>query len=128
MCFVCGPENPAGFKLRFTHPKPGHLESTVVFKKEHQGYKNIAHGGLVSALLDEMVVNLAWMEGKPVVTAEITVRLKKPTKVGEKIRLEGRIDREKGKVLVGTATAKNTRGELLADATVTCVRIPGAVN
>jgi acyl-coenzyme A thioesterase PaaI-like protein len=121
MCFVCGSENTQGFRLKFDHPEKGLLRSTVVFRKEHQGYKNIAHGGLVAAVLDEMMVNLAWTEGTPAVTAELTVRLKKPTPVGEPIHLEGRIEKRDGRAIYATATATDGSGLLLATASAKCL-------
>ena len=87
MCYVCGKENPQGLKLDFKHPEKDRLEATVVFTKEHQGFKNIVHGGMMAMLLDEMMVNLAWKEGIPAVTAEFTVRLKKAAKVGITLKI-----------------------------------------
>ena len=127
MCYVCGSKNAHGFKLSFEHPSPGLLRSTVVFQKQHQGYRDIVHGGLMATLLDEMIVNLAWKEGLPSVTAEITVRLKKPAKVGETVHLEGRLDERAGgrtgRTLKGRAEARTAAGELLATAEATCIRI-----
>jgi len=123
MCFVCGKENPFGLRLKFDHPADGRLTAMVRFTKEHQGYKDIVHGGLMTTVLDEMMVNLAWVEKKPCVTVEITVRLKKAARVGEEILFEGRLDREEGKLLFASAEARNTAGEILASATAKCLRI-----
>jgi uncharacterized protein (TIGR00369 family) len=123
MCFVCGDANKEGLRLDFQHPGPGLLKSEVVFDKKYQGYQNIVHGGMMAVVLDEMMVNLAWIEGKPSVTGELTVRLKKPAKVGETIFLEGRIIKENARVLYAKATAKDGGGELIAEAKGTCVRI-----
>lgn len=128
MCYVCGPKNTAGLRLQFEHPKAGYLASSIVFEKHHQGYKNIVHGGLIATVLDEMMVNLCWKEDKPVVTAELTVRLKKPAKVGQMIMLEGCIREEKGRAIYTSATAKDgDSGELLAEADAVCIRIPAVV-
>ena len=123
MCYVCGSKNPLGLKLRFEHPEKGLLRSTVVFSKEHQGFKEIVHGGMMAMVLDEMMVNLAWKEGIPAVTVELNVRLKKAAKIGEKVLLEGRLERGRGKVLHARSEAKNAKGELLANATATCLLI-----
>ena len=123
MCFACGAENKHGLRLSFTHPEPGLLRADYVFAKHHQGYKNIVHGGLIATVLDEMMVNLAWVEKKPSVTAEFKVTLKKPVKVGEKINFEGRMVREKGKVLYARSEARNAKGETVATAEGICVRI-----
>ena len=122
-CYVCGKNNPHGFRLDFSHPEEGVLKIEVVFRAEHQGYKNIVHGGMVAMLLDEMMVNLAWIEGAPSVTAELTTRLKKPVKVGERVFFEGRIDRRGARTIYASASATNIEGELLATAKATCVRI-----
>jgi len=123
MCFACGGKNLKGLRLKFKHPEPGKLLSTVIFPKHYQGYKNIVHGGLMATVLDEMMVNLAWVEGKPAVTAQLNVSLKKAAKIGEKIHLEGRIVKEGGRVIHTRSEAKNEKGEVLASAEGICVRI-----
>ena len=123
LCYVCGPKNPQGFKLKFEHPKKDLLKTTVVFSEHHQGYKGIVHGGLMATILDEMMVNLAWVEGLPAVTAELNIRLKKAAKTGQKVFFEGVLDEVKGKVLKTSAVAKDEKGEILATATGTCIRI-----
>ncbi|HTL70527.1 MAG TPA: PaaI family thioesterase [Candidatus Eisenbacteria bacterium] len=121
MCFACGRLNAAGLRLRFDH-EPGILRSRVIFKKEHQGFKDVVHGGMMALVLDEMMVNLAWMEGHGAVTAELTVRLKKAARVGEEILLEGRIEGVRGKLLRAGADARTSTGELLATASASCIR------
>ena len=123
MCYVCGKKNKAGFRLDFSHPRKGLLTTEVVFRKEHQGYKNIVHGGMVTMLLDEVMVNLAWLEGIPAVTAELSVRLKKAVPVGQKVLLEGVLDKEQGRLLLMKAWARSPQGELYASAEAKCLRI-----
>ncbi len=123
MCYVCGSKNPLGLKLHFEHPQRGLLKSTVVFSKEHQGFKGIVHGGMMAMVLDEMMVNLAWKEGIPAVTAELNVRLKKAAKIGQKVLLEGHLGRGSGRVLHTRSEAKNEKGEILATATAICLLI-----
>lgn len=127
-CFVCGQQNALGFRLKFDHPEKGRLRSTAVFRPEHQGYRGIVHGGLVATLLDEMMVNLAWIEKTPAVTGELNVRLLKPVTIGEPVSLEGRLERDGGRVLYMTAQARNARGELLAEARASCIRIRQGVD
>jgi acyl-coenzyme A thioesterase PaaI-like protein len=124
MCYVCGKKNLAGLRLDFSHPQPGRLVSEVTFEKIHQGYKNIVHGGLVAAVLDEMMVNLAWLEGFPAMTAQLTVRLKKAVPVGQKVLLEGLWDRRGGgRILTMSATAKSPKGDLYATAWAKCLPV-----
>ena len=129
MCYVCGKNNPEGFRLVFTRPRKGHLLSEVTFRKEHQGYKNIVHGGMVAAVLDDIMVNLAWREGVPAVTGELTVRLKKAVPVGQKVLLEGVFKGAEGRLLRMTASAKSPEGALYATASATCLKMPpGSIN
>ena len=125
MCYVCGSKNLKGFRLKFRHSAKGKLTAVVTFSKEHQGFKSIVHGGMMAMILDEMMVNLAWKEGMPAVTAELNIRLKKPAKIGQKVYFEGRIDKEKrkGRVIYAASHAKNEAGELLAAASAVCIRM-----
>ena len=123
MCYVCGSKNAAGFRLDFKHPRPGQLLAEVTFKKEHQGFRDIVHGGMVAMVLDEMMVNLAWKEGLPAMTAELTVRLKKAVPIGQKVLLEGVLEKGEGRLLSMRASAKDPRGELYASAVAKCLRI-----
>ena len=123
MCYVCGKANEKGLRLHFTHPKKGKLEAVVTFSKHHQGFKDIVHGGMMAMILDEMMVNLAWKEGSPVVSAELNVRLKKPCPVGEVVHLEGKIEKDGGRAIYAAATAQSAGGEVYATATATCLRV-----
>ncbi len=125
MCYVCGKKNRAGFQLDFSHPRKGQLLAEVTFRKEHQGYRNIVHGGMISMLLDEVMVNLAWLEGMPAVTAELTVRLKKTVPVGQKVLLEGVLEKGEGRrLLLMKSWARSPKGELYAAAEAKCLRLP----
>jgi len=123
MCFVCGQKNEQGLRMSFRHPAPGRLEAEIVLPKTFQGFKDIVHGGVMSMLLDEMMVNLAWKEGKAAVTGRLEVRLRQPARVGEKILLEGCLDGEDARTLTMSAVAKRSSGEILATGKALCMRI-----
>ena len=89
-CFVCGPKNPIGLKLDFSFDGKT-LKTEFIPQKEHQGYKDIVHGGIVSTLLDEVMVKLAIEKGMPAVTAQMDIRLKKAVNVGQKITVSAEI-------------------------------------
>jgi acyl-coenzyme A thioesterase PaaI-like protein len=74
-------------------------------------------------LLDEVMVNLAWKEKHPAVTAELNVRFKKAVRVGQKVVFEGRLDSIKGRLIQASAEAKGEDGEVLATATAQCMTI-----
>ncbi len=63
MCFCCGPKNPIGLKLEFETTAEGRMRTIWTPRKEHQGFKDIVHGGLVATVLDEVMVRLLYLRG-----------------------------------------------------------------
>ena len=82
MCFACGEENSIGLKLRF-ETKGKTTKAAFIPKKEHQGYKDIVHGGILSTILDEAITRLGYELGINVVTATIKVNFRHPALVGD---------------------------------------------
>ena len=120
-CFVCGPNNPIGLKLNFS--LDGDVMTTeFVPKKEHQGYMNIVHGGIISTLLDEIMVKLAIELGMPVVTAQMDIRLRKSAKVGERLTFSAEILEDTSKLVIAQAKAVTDNGEIVAEAKGKLVR------
>lgn len=121
-CFVCGPKNPIGLKLDFTFD--GKIMKTrFTPRKEHQGYRNIVHGGIVSTLLDEIMVKLAIEMGMPAVTAHMDIRLRKALNVGEEITIIAEMLEVTTKLLVSHSKAMTKNNEIVAEATGKMVRI-----
>ncbi len=114
-CFVCGQKNPIGLKLDF-HFNGETIRTEFIPKKEHQGYLNIVHGGIISTLLDEAMVKLAIAMDMPAVTAHMDVRLRKALNVGEKVRIEARILKTTKKLLDAYAKAVTGDDLIIADA------------
>ncbi len=124
-CFVCGPNNPIGLKLDFSFD--GEKIKTEFFpQKVHQGYKDIIHGGIISALLDEAMVKLAIELGMPAVTAHMDIRLRKAVNVGEKITVVAEILENTKKLLTAHAKAVLVNNEVIADAKGKLIKIQGS--
>ncbi len=122
MCFVCGPKNPIGLKLKF-ELKDGEYITRFTPRVEHQGFLGITHGGIVSTVLDEVMARLVYALGHRAVTAEMTIRLKKPAVTGEEHTFIGRVLSESGRVVQCAAEARNSAGELVAEATGRMVKV-----
>jgi acyl-coenzyme A thioesterase PaaI-like protein len=89
-----------------------------------QGFKGITHGGMISLLLDEIMVNLPWKKLKvPVVSAEMRIKLKKPLKIGEEILARAWIDRQKSRIIYVKGEVIRAGGEVVAEGEATCVKI-----
>jgi uncharacterized protein (TIGR00369 family) len=124
MCFVCGHDNPIGLKLDFTLTPDQTLETTFVPQKVHQGYADVVHGGILTTVLDEVMVNLPAALGQKAVTARLQVSLKRPARVGQPLLFRARLVRETRRTFEAAATARRTDGTIVAEAAGTLMKIP----
>jgi acyl-coenzyme A thioesterase PaaI-like protein len=95
-CFGCGPDNPIGLHLPWDGVDGERYAAPLRFDERHQGAPGIAHGGIVSAALDEAMGILAQHVAFPSVTARFLVRYRRPTPTGEDLTLEARLARTSG--------------------------------
>ena len=124
MCFCCGPKNPIGLKLEFEMTAEGRMRTTWTPRKEHQGFKDIVHGGLVATVLDEVMVRLLYIRGIRAVTAGMETRLRRPLQWGRAYRFEGWIVQDRGRAVITEAEAAEAdTGQRVAWGRATCMRI-----
>ncbi len=126
-CFACGQDNPDGLRLRFEYPEPGKCRAEFVPSQRLQGWKGVLHGGIVSTLLDEALAHaLGGSErgggGSGAVTAELTVRFKKPVPIGSRVTLTGRVLSVKGRMAEAESEITDEQGNILASALGKLVR------
>jgi acyl-coenzyme A thioesterase PaaI-like protein len=122
MCFCCGSRNPDGLGLRFSYDGE-EVSTTVSFPKRFQGYRDIVHGGLLSTVLDEVMVTLLIKMGRLAATAELHVRFRKPLRIGEPIKVRAWLVEERGRVFKLAAAACLLDGTEVASAESTCVSV-----
>jgi acyl-coenzyme A thioesterase PaaI-like protein len=120
-CFACGENNPLGLKLKFTLDRQGALRTSFTFRKEHQGYADLVHGGFLGLILDEIMLNLAWRLGIKAVTAGLELRFKKVVRVGDTVDFIGRLGEHKNRLLKAQAEARDAQGGVIATATAKCI-------
>ncbi len=113
-CFVCGEKNPYGLHLHFSL-HDGKVMTEFIPQKIHQGYKDIIHGGIISALLDEAMVKTALLQGMPAVTAEITVRFRNPLMAGERVSVEASILNMNKKIIETSSVIKRGDNTVIAE-------------
>jgi len=103
-CYVCGKQNPAGLAVAFEiDAEARSIRARFTPAGVHQGYEGIVHGGILSALLDEAMVKLAFSLGIPAVTAEMTIKFKSPAAPGEELSVSGRITNEARRLIEAEA-------------------------
>ena len=120
-CFVCGTRNPHGLGITFTICDE---QATCVFvpDKRYQGYAGIVHGGIVTLVLDEAMVHLLWRLGRLAVTAQLSVRFRKPALVGEELRFRAWIEQEGPRLALMRGLCENKHGEVVAEAEAKCMK------
>jgi acyl-coenzyme A thioesterase PaaI-like protein len=127
-CFGCGPLNPDGLQLKF-EPGP---EGSVAFYEvppRFQSWSGMAHGGIVSLMLDEAVGWAAWHAGHPGVTGRLQVSLRRPLKLGERVRIVGHVDNVRRTLVYVSAYVENAADlSRVADATATLVEVKPVVD
>jgi acyl-coenzyme A thioesterase PaaI-like protein len=123
-CFCCGRENPIGLKLAFEETQEGRMRTLWTPRKEHQGFKDIVHGGLVATVLDEVMVRFLYLRDIHAVTGAMETKLIRPLKWGSTYRFEGWIAQDRGKAVVTEAEAFDAEsGERVAWGRATCIRV-----
>jgi uncharacterized protein (TIGR00369 family) len=91
-CFVCGTANPHGLKLTFSFDeKNEEMVSRTVFPKHFQGWEGVLHGGLISTVMDEIMIKAAHHKGFKCVTAELNIRFKKPALLKKEFTIKGKV-------------------------------------
>jgi acyl-coenzyme A thioesterase PaaI-like protein len=98
-CFVCGPANPIGLGVVFSL-QDGVCRGAFTPGRDHAGYADVTHGGILYCLLDDVMANWLWLQGEKCFTARADIRYRAHLPVGTPVRLEGRCVRRKGRLAV----------------------------
>ncbi|MBQ3219429.1 MAG: PaaI family thioesterase [Clostridia bacterium] len=87
-CIICGMENPLGLKAPFYVLDDKSVASIFTFRKEHQSYPERTHGGMISALLDELMGRTLWIDEPTLygVTTTLSITFRRPVPFGEKLK------------------------------------------
>ncbi len=125
-CFGCGALNTAGLGLQFFADLGGNgVWTPFTPAPRFEGYTGVVHGGIVSAVLDEVMAWSLYRHEIWAVTADLVVRFRHPVVVGEATRAVGRTIADRGRVLdLAADLRRDGDGLLLASATASFVRVP----
>jgi acyl-coenzyme A thioesterase PaaI-like protein len=115
-CFACGPHNPIGMHLEFFRTEGHDARADVTLAAQYQGWRGIAHGGIVMALLDEAMAHAAGFAGHRGVTASVNVRFRNPVPLEKPIVVRGRVTWHRRNVLGVEGSILAQDGTVLAQA------------
>ena len=117
-CLLCGAQNNRGLQVPFRACEDGSVTATLTLSADLQGYRGVAHGGIVASLLDAAMVNCLFTHGIVAMTAELVVRFRHPATLDQPVQVRAweRSNRPplyemsatlmQGPLLVARATAK----------------------
>ena len=115
-CFVCGEDNPYGLRLRFFN------EDSWVFTRfelpQHfRGFLDRTHGGVVSALVDEVMGWATVVRGRRFsYTVELKVRFHQPVSLDTPLLVRGRVARHNRRLSFAEAEIRDDSDRLLVSA------------
>ena len=129
MCFICGVQNPIGLHLHIYETGPGTVESNYTAPEHFQGYPGVLHGGIVSAIIDELS-GRAHMGSDPLAprfmfTAKLDIKYRRNVPIGRPLRIIGRAGRTRGKAAESWAGIYDAESnELLAEGSALHIDVP----
>lgn len=97
-CMVCGPDAATGYHL---HPerRGDEVVADFTFGPVHAGAPNLAHGGAVAAVCDDLLGHVIRLVGVAAVTRRLEVDYRLPVVLGEPHALRARLDERDGRKL-----------------------------
>lgn len=114
-CFACGTDNPYGLNLQF-YAVGDSVCSDVTLDRYRVGWEGMAHGGIISTLLDEIMAwTIVYFKRVFFVTRKMEVRYLKPVPVETPLTLRGRFGKDMAYPRIAVrGEVLNGNGELLA--------------
>ncbi len=127
MCAVCGLDNAYGVRAPFYSMEDGSVVSLFSFREEHQSYPGRVHGGLITAMLDEMGLRALWAkEGGEFtygVTLSLETKYRHPVPYGEPLVGRGAVVKESGTFLTAECAIMDGAFHVLANATIKYLKL-----
>ena len=105
-CFGCGKDHETGLHMRMSAGEGLTIYGTFTVAKHHQGAPGLAHGGLLSASIDEVLGSLNWLLGDPAVTGRLECEFVKPVPVGSVLHIHAEILGKERRKVFATASAR----------------------
>jgi uncharacterized protein (TIGR00369 family) len=119
MCFVCGADNPISLGARFLELEDGRLCAEFMMSDVHQSYPGRAHGGVISAILDETIGRAVQITDPDIfgVTLDLQVRFRKPVPLNTPLRVIAEITNRTSRLFAGEGKLLLEDGSVAAEAT-----------
>lgn len=123
-CFICGRLNPHGLHMVFFDNGVDEVYADHTIPASYEGYPGLVHGGIVAAMLDEVVGRVAMIGDHHhfMMTVRLELKYRHPVPaetplhlVGRAVRLRGRLGRAVGELFLPDGTLAVEAELVLAD-------------
>ncbi len=127
MCAICGMDNKYGVHAQFYNMEDGSVMTKFKYREEHQSYPGRVHGGLITAMLDEMGLRALWAkEGNEEefgVTMSLDTKYRKPVPYNQELIGKGVVVKNNNKFLVVNSEIMDLEGNVLANGTIKYIKL-----
>ncbi len=126
MCFVCGRRNPKGLYLTFFDNGQNEVVTHCCLGDEYQGYPGVVHGGIVAAILDEVIGRVAMIGNHHhfMMSVKLQIKYRQPVPIRTELQAVGRIVRLRGRLGTAAGEIRLPNGEVAAEAELTLADVP----
>ena len=111
-CFACGPLNPIGLHMKVSFGD-NKAFSKLSLKQEFQGWSDLVHGGVMAAVLDEIMAHAVIHYVGQAVTTSLQVTFRAPLHVGEEFEAIGYVTEQTRRGAVAKAEIRTPRSNTL---------------
>jgi acyl-coenzyme A thioesterase PaaI-like protein len=125
-CFVCGRLNERGLHMTFHDNGKNEVFSEYTVPEDYQGYPGIVHGGIVAAMLDEVVGRVAMIGDHHhfMLSVRLEVKYRQIVPTETPLRIVGRIKRLRGRLGKAVGQVILPDGTIAAESELTLADIP----
>lgn len=121
--FVHGLRNASGLHLQY-HLDSDRVVTTWVAGDDHAGFPGVVHGGLIAAVLDDVMGRCSVLQRRWVVTGRMETRFRDVAPIGEALLVEGWTTRFTRRVMQAKSRMSLPDGTVVAEATGTYLPVP----
>jgi acyl-coenzyme A thioesterase PaaI-like protein len=120
---ISGRSSPWGLDLQL-HRHGDEIDARVTLRSAHEGAPNRSHGGIISALFDDVFGYVLGVIHQAAFTGELTVRYVAPTPLHRELSCRVRLDEQIGRKLLMAGTLSDVEsGQVVATAKATFIAV-----
>lgn len=105
-CFGCGPQHPQGLRLDAVAGEGLTVDAEFTVEAHHQGGPGLAHGGILTAAMDEALGTLNWLLHTPAVTGRLETDFLRPVPVDTVLHIHARVTGMHGRKIYSAAEGR----------------------